>query len=902
MRRLIYFLLVGLVLLGCSEKYELNPVAPETETPVVKARKGKLSVLIKPVKADVYVDGEKKASAVSEFSDSLKAGDHELKVIPSDTTYWTFLQKVEIPSGGLQVVNVELRRKAPNTGIVLIRAEDKESDAALTASYKILHSAGQTYEGKTPASQILPLGAAVVRASKSGYYSYEKNIQVEAGRTVSLVFQMQKMDTTETAVVKVLSNVDEAQVYFKSDGKIAFEGKLSNNSLEVKLKKNSYLMEVVKPGFKVFQKFLTLQSDTTIEAVLEKLPSDEGLVSVVTFPSGAQVEFTDSENQIAGSMVSNGFLTLKKGAYIAQITRDGYEVKIVQFVLDDYYEISEILIPALPDSAYLVAVSRPTANLYLNGEYYGKTNQTYALTPGVYAWWITGAGYKVESGIVSLKAGETKVINRILTPLPHPIEKGVFAALSVPQEANVAVINVRNDTVAEFQTPYQAELPLGSYIAIASKKGYSSKDFAFQLSENKTFVVHKFLLEKSEPPQPVNHDPVISEFKAVPNQGYAPLETIVSAAFSDVDGDTLSFSLDFGDNSPKVGGEDSSGFEVKHTYQNPGLYEVELIVTDGKGGETKEKITVLVEERPTPINHDPVITLFQVEPTQGEAPLTIRYKAEAEDEDGDLLSFVWQFGNSQMAVGDSGKYTYREPGLYTVEVTVYDGKGGKDSKSIAVLVTEPPPPANHAPIITLFEVTPTQGEAPLTIHYRVEAKDKDGDLLSFVWEFGNSQMAVGDSGKYTYREPGLYTVELFIYDGEGGVAYRAKAVLVLEKEPELKYWSQEFDEDFYVRGSGPTTNKRDMNNPEGKYKYLIFHIKYEHRNPDMQIGLHIPPWRVVVPDDNPNSPSNEFVVKYDLGDGFIWGKQRQLTISYENGPKWNRGYVTKIEAYYLPLK
>jgi len=139
---------------------------------------------------------------------------------------------------------------------------------------------------------------------------------------------------------------------------------------------------------------------------------------------------------------------------------------------------------------------------------------------------------------------------------------------------------------------------------------------------------------------------------------------------------------------------------------------------------------------------------------------------------------------------------------------------------------------------------------------------------------------------------------LSVYDGKGGIGYRAKAVLVTEKEPELQYWSQEFDKNFYVRGCGPLTNSRTLRNPEGNYKYLIFHIKYDHRNPDMQIGLHIPPWRMVVPDDNQNASVNEFVVKYSLGDGFLWGKNRELTISYENGPGENRGYVTKIEGYY----
>jgi len=514
MRKIFYFLVISLFLWNCSEKYETNPVSSISEIPIVKDKKGKLSVLIKPIVGDVYIDGKKKASDASEYSDSLDAGDHELKVVPSSDDYWTFLQKVEVPSGGLEVVKVDLEKKNFNTGSLIIRTEEKEKGiAVIGASYKVFHLDGTIYEGKTPANQVLPTGAVVVRVSKNGYYSYEKDAQVESGKTTSLLFQMERM------------------------------------------------------------------TDTTLT----------------------------------------------------------------------------------------------------------------------------------------------------------PVQEGVFAAISVPQEVNVVVVNAQNDTVAEFQTPYQMELPLGSYIAIASKEGYSSESFAFQMTQEQTFVVHKFLLKEAEP--------LIGSFSVSPTKGYAPLDVEVSAEAFDEDGDTLHYQWDFDDGSIEIGSR------ITHTYDSLGLYTVS--------------------------------------PNRGEAPLTISYSVEASDEDGDMLSYVWEFGNGQMAVRKSGEYTYQSPGLYTVRLTVRDGKDGVDYRSQAVLATEPPKAGNTAPEIIFFSVDPTRGFSPLTISCSVKATDKDGDVLDYQWDFGDKEKAQGEDVLHTYQTPGLYTITLLVTDKKGGTAVRSISVLVEQKtQPE----------------------------------------------------------------------------------------------------------------------
>lgn len=63
--------------------------------------------------------------------------------------------------------------------------------------------------------------------------------------------------------------------------------------------------------------------------------------------------------------------------------------------------------------------------------------------------------------------------------------------------------------------------------------------------------------------------------------------------------------------------------------------------------------------------------------------------SSSSDSDGDMLSYTWNFGNGQRALGSKVKYSYTKAGTYTVELKVSDGRGGQDSDALKVKVLEP---------------------------------------------------------------------------------------------------------------------------------------------------------------------------------------------------------------------
>ena len=108
-----------------------------------------------------------------------------------------------------------------------------------------------------------------------------------------------------------------------------------------------------------------------------------------------------------------------------------------------------------------------------------------------------------------------------------------------------------------------------------------------------------------------------------------------------------------------------------------------------QGGENpNEWIDVLVNIGTQEDNTDPEITSFTASSTTVERTEVVNFLVEAEDADGDTLYHTWTFGDNSMVVeslnSNSASKSWDDNDVYTVRVTVSDGKGGSDVKEIHV--------------------------------------------------------------------------------------------------------------------------------------------------------------------------------------------------------------------------
>ena len=99
-------------------------------------------------------------------------------------------------------------------------------------------------------------------------------------------------------------------------------------------------------------------------------------------------------------------------------------------------------------------------------------------------------------------------------------------------------------------------------------------------------------------------------------------------------------------------------------------------------------------------------------------------------------------------------------GLFDVDTFTFHGKG------VA---------ANSRPTVTAT-AEPTQGEVPLTVQFTATGSDRDGDPLSYEWQFGDGASSTEQNPVHTYTEPGRYTARVTVTD-PSGLSYSAAVAI-----------------------------------------------------------------------------------------------------------------------------
>lgn len=192
-------------------------------------------------------------------------------------------------------------------------------------------------------------------------------------------------------------------------------------------------------------------------------------------------------------------------------------------------------------------------------------------------------------------------------------------------------------------------------------------------------------------PEPENQPPVI-HVVAAESEVLGLAECQVSCEATDADGDDLSYSW----SAPDGGVLKGEGHSVIWSAPDvAGDYTMRVVVADGDGAEASDSLTITVRSGPNqlPAIISLVVTLpDQSSVTMGEAvkPTTIarwdtaEVQCNAEDPDGDELSFNWSTtGGKVHGEGDRiGWIAPGQAGNYTITVTVSDGRGGEAQGSV----------------------------------------------------------------------------------------------------------------------------------------------------------------------------------------------------------------------------
>jgi len=264
------------------------------------------------------------------------------------------------------------------------------------------------------------------------------------------------------------------------------------------------------------------------------------------------------------------------------------------------------------------------------------------------------------------------------------------------------------------------------------------------------------------PAPPVNHSPIISGITVNPYSVDINQSTVITCIATDQDSDQLTYSW------TKTGGTISgSGSAIIWTAPSTaGTYAITCTVFDGELTDTLS-FTIVVTE-PELVNHPPVISGLTANSSSIDINQSISITCIATDPDGDTLTYTWAKNGGTIS-GSGSAVTWTAPataGTYTITCTVSDGKGGEDSESANISVSE----INHPPVISSLTANPSSIDINQSSTITCIAYDPDGDTLTYTWAKNGGTIS-GSGSTITWTAPssaGTYTITCTVSDGHGG--------------------------------------------------------------------------------------------------------------------------------------
>ncbi|MFN8509227.1 MAG: PKD domain-containing protein [Deinococcaceae bacterium] len=304
----------------------------------------------------------------------------------------------------------------------------------------------------------------------------------------------------------------------------------------------------------------------------------------------------------------------------------------------------------------------------------------------------------------------------------------------------------------------------GEEITYTAPAGGSFPIFHVKPKVNPTDEVKTFLIVVKP-----NGTPIISEFFADPNEGYAPLNTILNFRIKDSDfpADKLTCELDYGDGSVDMVDPcipDTSGmlggsfkkYQMPHTYATPNTYTAKLTVKDKSGLPVISTTTIKVMKNP----EAPVIRLgtFTATPNSGGTKLGVDFDFEVFDNDpADVLKCTLNFGDGKPDVSmypcdqnvtHTITHIYDEGGKYNVILTVTDKMGHMTTERLVLnFSTKPEIKSFDITKKNLVLPTPPKGVTPkLTWSTVANVVDIDTPMTGLTCSFLVTQLGNEDRG------------------------------------------------------------------------------------------------------------------------------------------------------------
>ncbi len=202
---------------------------------------------------------------------------------------------------------------------------------------------------------------------------------------------------------------------------------------------------------------------------------------------------------------------------------------------------------------------------------------------------------------------------------------------------------------------------------------------------------------------------------------------------------------DFGD------GTTSTLANPSHTYTQPGVYDVMLVITSVNVNCPDTMIM------PAKIKIRAPHADFISSDLPACAPSLVNFTSLSSDADG----YLWNFGDGSTSTNQNPAHIYNTPGIFDVTLTAINSLGCSDSvtKHHYIKVLGP---------ITNFTATNLQGCSPLHVTFI----DQSTNAVSYSWNFGDGYSDTSKDPVHTFLDSGSFTVSLVTQDTSGCTSFK----------------------------------------------------------------------------------------------------------------------------------
>ncbi len=233
----------------------------------------------------------------------------------------------------------------------------------------------------------------------------------------------------------------------------------------------------------------------------------------------------------------------------------------------------------------------------------------------------------------------------------------------------------------------------------------------------------------------------------------------VTATFLDeTAGDVVIYAWDFGD------GNTSILENPVHVYNTPGCHTPSLMVTTSAGCEVTYTASDCIE-----VQGDIELSYTSTEPNSCTAPFTVDFST---DYTGDIS---WDFGGQGTSIDPNPSFTFTELGTYPITLSATLANGCVQTVTTTTVDISSETPQFNADI--------QEGCAPLAVNFTDVSTLLSGNVVDYLWDFGDGNTSTEENPTHIYTLPGAYNVSLQVTLDNGCVGFTGWTNYVRVGEP-----------------------------------------------------------------------------------------------------------------------